>query len=126
MRLAAIAMALFGCGAPGTAPSMARGEVQMSTESRSPSGELHPGEIVFEDQTTGRTWTERAADNTETMAWVDVGGTWEAVTRVVVSGTAGYRRITKFGRDGEMLESTTQGRPRAEPEPEPIPEPSPD
>lgn len=119
MRLGGFALAatLGGCGmAPGTPNPPNPKEVPMS-ESRSPSGDIHPGEITFDDQTTGKKWTESAADKPETLVWVDVGDSWEAVTLIVITGEPGHRRITKFGKDGEMLETTIQGPPPPAPAP---------
>lgn len=77
----------------------------------SPAGDQHPGEIVHDDKIDGRTWTRAASEVPVTIAWVEVGGIWEPVVRIEITGTAEQRRITKFGKDGKMLESTIQQRP---------------
>jgi len=96
----------------------------------SPNGQAHPGEIVHDDKVDGRTWTRSAADVPPTIAWVEVDGTWVAVVRIEITGSADARRMTKFGPDGQMLESTIQApppqRPAAPAEPTPIPVPTPE
>lgn len=77
----------------------------------SPAGDPHPGEIVQEDRVTGRAWTVRANEVPQGIAWVRVGERWEPVVRIEVTGTPDQRRITKYGRDGKMLESAIQARP---------------
>lgn len=93
----------------------------------SPTGEPHPGEIVNQDEVDGRTWTSQASDVPQTIGWVQVGDVWEAVVRIEITGAPGQRRITKFGRDGQMLESTVQAPPpprRPPPAPTPVPTPT--
>ncbi len=96
----------------------------------SPTGQKHPGEIVHDDKVDGRTWTRNAADVPPTIAWVEVAGTWVAVVRIEITGSAEARRFTKFGPDGQMLETTIQApppqRPAAPTEPTPIPVPTPE
>jgi hypothetical protein len=75
---------------------------------RSPAGETHPGQIVHDDKADGRTWTRAAAEVPMSIAWVDVNGTWKPVVRIEITGTPAQRRLTKFGTDGQMLESTIQ------------------
>jgi hypothetical protein len=91
----------------------------------SPGGDQHPGEIVHEDKIDGRTWTKAASEVPITIAWVEVDKVWEPVVRIEITGTAEQRRITKFGKDGKMLESTIQqhrpgpgGRPAPAPQPD--------
>ncbi|MBN3927448.1 hypothetical protein [Nostoc sp. NMS4] len=74
----------------------------------SPSGEQHPGEILFEDKVDGQNWTEQAADVPESIAWVDINGVWQPVVRIEITGTVQKRRISKFAADGTWLESTVQ------------------
>ncbi len=81
------------------------------SQALSPAGEPHPGEILHEDRVTGRTWTARASDVPQGIAWVRVGERWEPVVRIEITGTADQRRITKYGQDGTMLESTVQAPP---------------
>ena len=81
----------------------------MDNGARSPDGEPHPGQIVHDDKVDGKTWTRSAAEVPPTIAWVQVGGVWKAVVRIEITGTAERRRFTKFGADGEMLETTIQG-----------------
>lgn len=85
-------------------------EVKMK-QAFSPAGDPHPGEIVHEDRVTGRTWTVRASEVPSTIAWVEVEGRFEPVVRIEITGTPDQRRITKYGRDGQMLESTVQAPP---------------
>jgi hypothetical protein len=90
-------------------------ENTMDNGARSPTGEAHPGQIVHDDKVDGRTWTAAAADVPRTIAWVDVNGTWKAVVRIEITGTSEQRRITKFGTDGQMLETTIQAPPAPRP-----------
>jgi hypothetical protein len=83
----------------------------MNNGARSPAGEAHPGQIVHDDKVDGRTWTRAAAEVPTTIAWVEVNGTWKPVVRIEITGTAAQRRITKFGADGQMLETTIQAPP---------------
>jgi hypothetical protein len=85
-------------------------ENAMSGGAVSPSGERHPGEIVHEDKIDGRTWTKAAHEVPVGIAWVELNKVWEPVLRIEITGTAGQRRITKFGKDGKLLESTIQQR----------------
>jgi hypothetical protein len=91
---------------PNTKPQMQ--ENSMDNGAHSPTGEAHPGRIVHDDKVDGRTWTVAAADVPKSIAWVDVNGTWKAVVRIEITGTPDQRRITKFGTDGQMLETTIQ------------------
>lgn len=90
----------------------------------SPAGDAHPGEIVHEDKIDGRTWTRAASEVPVTIAWVEVNKVWEPVVRIEITGTAEQRRITKFGKDGKMLETTIQ-QPRPAPGHRPAPTPTP-
>jgi hypothetical protein len=105
-------------------------EARTMSGAASPSGETHPGEIVHDDKVDGRTWTKKAEEVPQTIAWVEVEGEWKAVVRIEITGTPDRRRITKFGADGDMLESTlTAPRPGPPPRgsrPEPTPVPSKD
>jgi len=74
----------------------------------SPSGTQHPGEILFDDRVDSRQWIRQAADVPQTIAWVEVNGVWQPVVRVEITGTAQQRRISKFAKDGTLLESTIQ------------------
>src|ERR1041384_6231380 len=100
-------------------------ENAMDNGARSPTGEPHPGQIVHDDKVDGKTWIRAAADVPVTIAWVEVGGTWKAVVRIEITGTPEQRRITKFGTDGQMLESTIQAAPPPPPAPAPTPIPTP-
>jgi hypothetical protein len=115
--------------APTTPATPVQAEHTMSGAT-SPSGQKHPGEIVHDDKIDGRTWTRNAADVPPTIAWVQVDETWVAVVRIEITGTADARRFTKFGPDGQMLETTIQApppqRPTPTPEPTPIPVPTPE
>jgi hypothetical protein len=72
----------------------------------SPAGDRHPGEIVFEDRSDGRRWTERADENDQTIAWVESDGAWRPVVRVVLAKAERFMEITKFGPNDEPLEHT--------------------
>lgn len=83
----------------------------------SPSGDLHPGEIVFEDQVEGTQRTAQAAEVPKSIAWArNSEGLWVAVTRVEASGTPDRREIKKFGPAGQFLEATVQSAPRPTPQ----------
>ncbi len=71
----------------------------------------HPGKIFFEDKVDDRTWEETIDNVPESMAWVNVNGVDHAVVRITVTGTPQRRCITKFGAEGEFLETTIQGPP---------------
>ena len=115
MRVLAFLLALFlgACREQGGAPAPAPREIKaMNGEAPSgkapngalsPSGEKHPGEIVFEDKMEKRTWTEAAADVPPMIAWVRGGGKWTAVVLIKITGNAQRREITKFGPGGEFL-----------------------
>ena len=79
--------------------------------STSPDGTKHPGEILHVDKMDGREWSRAAADVPLTIAWVHSSGLWVAVARIEITGTPTRRRMTKFGVDGAMLETTIQGPP---------------
>jgi hypothetical protein len=142
MRIAATACALALAGCHGASPtgtaaaaapaeqSPSREEHTMDNGARSPAGDVHPGEIVHDDKVEGKTWTRAASEVPPSIAWVNVSGAWKPVVRIEITGTVDQRRITKFGADGQMLESTIQapppnrGRPpAATPTPTPTPTP---
>lgn len=81
------------------------------TGERSPTGEKHPGTIVNEDKVGGRTWTDRASEVPQTIAWVKVHARWVAVTRIVAVGTSTRREIHQYAEDGSLLQSTMQAPP---------------
>jgi len=76
-----------------------------------PDGQAHPGVILHEDRIDGRTWTVPARDVPPTIAFVRVDDRYVPVVRIEITGTPSQRRITKFGPDGQMLESTVQAPP---------------
>jgi len=78
-----------------------------ANRSSSPS---HPGEILFDDLVDNRKWVEQADEVPETIAWVNLDGKTYPVVRIEITGTPEQRRITKFGEDGQMLETTLQKR----------------
>ncbi|HET9624836.1 MAG TPA: hypothetical protein VFP84_25890 [Kofleriaceae bacterium] len=145
IAFAACVLALAGCHepsppaaapAPTAAPAAdqppSREEHTMENGARSPAGDVHPGEVVHDDKIEGKTWTRAAAEVPTSIAWVHVAGAWKPVTRIEITGTVDQRRITKFGADGQMLETTIQapppgrGRPAAPaPAPTPVPTPTP-
>jgi len=93
----------------------------------SPSGETHPGTIIHDHKVDGRQWTENAADVPQTIAWAQVESAWVAVVRIEITGTSERLRMTRFGPDGQMLESTIQSPPSPSdtPAPSPVPTPTP-
>jgi hypothetical protein len=89
-------------------------EVGKMTGKTSPSGATHPGQILFEDRVDNREWIKQADEVPQTIAWVNVEGVWHPVTRIEITGTTEQRRTTKYGKDGEFLETTIQSpRPRS-------------
>jgi hypothetical protein len=86
-------------------------EVNKMTGTTSPSGATHPGQILFEDRVDDRQWTKQANEVPQTIAWVNVEGVWLPVIRIEITGTVDKRRITKYGQDGEFLETTIQSPP---------------
>lgn len=82
-------------------------EHEMSA-AHSPDGQPHPGEIVRDDQVAGSTSTSPASEIPQRIGWVQVEGSWEAVTRIVSSGQEGQRRITRYGTEGQVLDRTVQ------------------
>ncbi len=92
----------------------------------SPSGDRHPGEIVYEDHVEHRTWTRSALDVPATIAWVMVRGRWRPVVLVEIEGAGQQREITTYGPGREFLEHTTARlaapppRPSAPPRPAPV------
>jgi len=86
-------------------------EIIKMSDATSPSGDKHPGEILFEDKIEGRQWSKQATEVPETIAWVNVQGVWQPVQRIEITGTVQQRRISKFGKDGTLLESTIQAPP---------------
>jgi hypothetical protein len=132
----ALVVAPVGCtshdarpASPAAAPADPNPRTQenpMDNGARSPAGDLHPGEIVHDDKVDGKTWTRSAAEVPPTIAWVMVDDVWKPVVRIEITGTPGHRRFTKFGADGEMLETTIQGTPRPAPSRWPTPTPDKD
>jgi hypothetical protein len=101
-------------------------EKTMDNGALSPAGDKHPGQILHEDKVDGRTWTRAASEVPVTIAWVQVSGAWKPVTRIEITGTAEQRRFTKYGADGQMLETTIQAPPPpARPAPQSTPTPTP-
>ena len=91
----------------------------------SPDGEQHPGEIVNDDKVQARTWTQSASEVPQDIAWANVGGTWKAVTRIEVTGTADRREITRFGQGGKWLDRTVMLAPPKPIHQAPVPTPTP-
>lgn len=77
----------------------------------SPDGQRHPGQIVHEDQVSGRTWKTPATEVPQPIAWVEMDGKWIPVLKIVVTGSGDRREITKFGPQGETLERTLMTLP---------------
>ena len=116
------ALANLACG---PSAEVAHTETPMIEAANQPNEPTHPGEIVHDDKVDGRTWTVKASEVPDTIAWVDVNGVREPVVRIEITGTREQRRITKFGRDGQMLESTIQAPPPRPMPPSPTPTPTP-
>jgi hypothetical protein len=91
-------------------------EANQMTGKTSPSSAIHPGQISFEDRVDNRQWTKQADEVPQGIAWVNVEGVWKPVIRIEITGTVEQRRITKYGQDGEFLETTIQS---------PLPQPRP-
>jgi hypothetical protein len=105
--LGGVLLALLMCSTAAGQPAPASTpEATKMNGSVSPAGEQHPGTILHVDESEGRTWSSFAAEVPPTIAWVKVGEQWQAVVRIVITGTTARRCITKFGRDGAMLETT--------------------
>ena len=68
----------------------------------------HPGTILFDDQVDNRQWVEKADEVPQTMAWFDSDGILTPVVLIKITGTVERQRITKYGEDGEFLETTIQ------------------
>jgi len=83
-----------------------------SSGALSPSGAKHPGSIFNDDKVHGRTFTQKAADVPQSIAWVEVDGTWRAVVRIVVTGVADRLEITQYAADGTRLKATYQAPSR--------------
>lgn len=95
------------------APSETPAKVETTmTGATSPTGERHPGEILHDDKVDGRTWTRRAEEVPQSVAWVQAAdGRWVAVVKIVITGSAARREMAKFGPDGQFLETTVQAPP---------------
>lgn len=122
--------AAASCAAPPSTerPAPAAGQETDETMSgaHSPAGDAHPGTIENIDEIGDRTWTRSAAEVPPTIAWAEVDGRYVPVVRIVSTGTADRRRITRYGPDGQMLDTTIQApRPPARPAPTPTPQPTP-
>jgi hypothetical protein len=125
----------MAAGSPGSPPPATPAtpakdpkEKTMDNGAHSPAGDKHPGQILHEDKVDGRTWTRAASEVPVTIAWVQVSGAWKPVTRIEITATAEQRRFTKFGADGQMLETTIQAPPppaRPAPAHSPTPTPTP-
>lgn len=115
MALSAVAVATFSTTSCAWRTTDRAKEMSMK-QALSPEGDTHPGNIVVEDRVTGQTRTEKASDVPPGFAWVRVGDRWEPVVRIVITGTPNRRCITKYGRDGKVLETTIQAPPRARPQ----------
>ena len=81
------------------------------TGSVSPSGDRHPGRIVQEDRVDGKTWTDGADAVPQSIAWAQQKGRWVPVVRIVVTGSARSREITRYGPTGEVLDRTMMTAP---------------
>ena len=92
----------------------------------SPAGDRHPGDIVYDDKVAARQWTARAEDSPQSIAWVQVGDAWRPVIRIEITGSEGQREFTKFGPDGEFLETTVQSPLPAPRQSAPVPQPTPE
>jgi hypothetical protein len=124
VMLAMIACSPIDVGQSSPSPAKTQ-EVTSMSGATSPSGDKHPGEVLFEDRVENRQWAKQAAELPQTMVWVLIDEVWQPVVRVEITGTVEQRHISKFGTNGAFLESTIQAPPppqrRAEPTPTPIP-----
>ena len=74
---------------------------------RSPSGDVHPGTVRTVNEVRNTDTTRPAAELSPDSTWVDVGGVWRPVVRVVISGGDGIpRRISRYDEQGGLLETT--------------------
>ncbi len=97
---------LYGRSVPITQQNIE--EENQMTGKTSPSGAIHPGQILFEDRVDNRQWIKQADEVPQTIAWVNVAGVWHPVIRIEITGTVEQRHITKYGQDSEFLETTIQ------------------
>jgi hypothetical protein len=86
----------------------------VATGATSPSGERHPGEILYQDRVEHRTFTRKAADVPTAVAWVEVGDEqWKPVVRIeITAGQGDECHIAKFGPGHELLDTTNARLPR--------------
>ncbi len=66
-----------------------------------------------------------SVDGPQSFAWVHTGDRWVPVVRIEATGTPDYRRFTKYGPNGEFLETVSPPRPPTPSEPVPVPVPVP-
>lgn len=71
---------------------------------------VHPGSIVFADDSGGPDRVEKASAVPDSVAFVKVGEELVPVTRVVASTHGDRRTIRSYGADGRLLQSTIQIR----------------
>jgi hypothetical protein len=62
----------------------------------SPSGDVHPGEIRFDDQVENRVY-----------AWVKREAAWVPVVKIVITGAGQIREMTTYGPHDQFLNRTT-------------------
>jgi hypothetical protein len=73
----------------------------------SPSGDVHPGEIRFDDQVENRVYTQRATEVPVGIAWVKREAAWVPVVKIVITGAGQIREMTTYGPHDQFLNRTT-------------------
>jgi hypothetical protein len=115
MRLAILILTVLvaACGKKTEEPAApVKQEVSAMTGATSPNGDKHPGEIVNEDKTNGKTSTIKAEEVPQSFAWKKAGGKWVPVVRTELSATSVGLEAKAFGPGNQLLESTLMSPPK--------------